>query len=99
MGKSGISVQSVKLIAESIGLCAMSFRANIKDLAAIIPLPVIILWKNNHFIVVYKINSDYVYVCDPAIGYIQYTYKEFQIGWYAENKNMGVLLAFESISE
>lgn len=43
-------------------------------------------WYNDHFIIVYKMDSDSVWVADPAIGKIKYSKEEFCEGWYKENE-------------
>lgn len=46
-----------------------------------VPLPCVVLWQNNHFVVVYKITRTHVYVSDPAAGLCRYSLKEFASGW------------------
>ncbi len=38
-------------------------------------------WRQNHFVVVYKIRRGKVYVADPGAGLLQYSEKEFLGGW------------------
>jgi ATP-binding cassette subfamily B protein len=53
--------------------------------------PCVIHWKNNHFVVVYKITKNKLYVSDPAKGLVSYNYKEFIKGWYKTNENDAVI--------
>ncbi len=46
-----------------------------------VPLPCVVLWQNNHFVVVYKITRTHVYVSDPAVGLCRYSLKEFACSW------------------
>lgn len=46
-----------------------------------VPLPCVILWRNNHFVVVYKITRTHVYVSDPAAGLCRHSLKAFAAGW------------------
>lgn len=49
------------------------------------PLPLIVHWNKNHFIVVYKIKKDIIYISDPSYGLISYTKKEFLPRWIGNN--------------
>ena len=45
------------------------------------PLPCIIHWRQRHFLIVYKIEKDKVYVADPAYGNMVYKKEKFLEGW------------------
>ena len=47
----------------------------------------IVHWKQNHFIVVYKIRKERVYVSDPAFGQTVYSKEEFLKGWISTRKD------------
>ncbi len=49
-----------------------------------VPLPVTVLWKGRHFMVVYRITRRHVHVSDPASGRYRMTLKEFADGWLEE---------------
>ena len=53
------------------------------------PLPCVAHWKQRHFVVVYKIKKEWVYVADPGHGLVRYTRKEFSAGWLDTNKADG----------
>jgi ATP-binding cassette subfamily B protein len=62
------------------------------------PLPLIAHWKQNHFVVVYKITKKKIYVSDPAYGIIKYNKEEFKKGWLSgksEGQNKGLALLLE----
>ena len=52
-----------------------------------IPLPCIIHWNKNHFVVLYKIKKDVFYVSDPGHGLLEYSGKEFLNLWIGFNSN------------
>ncbi len=52
--KEGVSFLDLSHAAEDIGLRTLSLKCSIEDLLYKIPLPAIIHWDTNHFIVVYK---------------------------------------------
>ncbi|KLT68481.1 peptidase domain-containing ABC transporter [Flavobacterium sp. ABG] len=102
--KEGVSFLDLSHAGEEIGLRSLSLKSNIEELLLKIPLPVIIHWDENHFIVVYgvkpKKNKDgsiggYVYVSDPAKGHLTYKAEEFIATWYKNKENKGVVMAFE----
>lgn len=48
---------------------------------------------------VYEITSTYIYVADPAKGYIRYSFDEFEQRWYLSGEQMGVIMTFEPIED
>lgn len=81
--------------AEILGFCSLVIRCDIQDLSSTIPLPAITLWRNNHYIVVYNIDKEWVYVADPALGKLKYSYDDFQNGWYVNGDNKGIAILIE----
>lgn len=70
--------------AEAIGLKSLGLKLNYTKLKEA-PLPLIIHWNKNHFVVVYKIKKDVVYISDPSYGLITYTKDEFISRWIGNN--------------
>ncbi len=72
--REGVSVRGIAVAAESIGFdCAvfqMTYQSEDKTEAALmtVPLPCIVHWGKDHFVVVYKVNARWVWVADPKIG-------------------------------
>jgi len=87
--REGVSMLGTSDAAESIGMRTMGVRISFDKLAEEATLPCIAHWKQNHFIVVYKIKNNMVYVSDPAHGLVKYTRDEFLSGW-ASTKKEGV---------
>ena len=85
----------ISIAAESIGLRTMALKCTLDDLLLRVPLPAILFWNNNLFVVVYKTNKKNLWVSDPAKGLIKYSIKEFEIGWLRNETKKGVLLALE----
>lgn len=54
-------------------------------------LPCIAYWNQRHFVVIYKITNDKIYVSDPAHGLLTYNKKDFLDFWSADGEN-GILL-------
>jgi ATP-binding cassette subfamily B protein len=85
--REGVSMLGTSDAAESIGMRTMGVRISFDKLAEEAVLPCIAHWKQNHFIVVYKIKKDRVYVSDPAHGLVKYTREEFLSGWASTKKD------------
>jgi len=79
--QQGASFGGIAEAAEIIGLTSLGVNVNFETLATQAPLPCIVHWRQRHFIVVYKIEKDTVYVSDPAHGLITYAKKYFLDGW------------------
>lgn len=84
--------------AENIGLRTLSIKCNLQQLVEKVPLPCIVFWNENHFVVVYYATKRYLYVSDPTKGHVKYTHSEFSKGWIPANESNGVLLAVEPTS-
>lgn len=92
--RAGSSLLNVSEAAEKIGFRTVGAKISLQDLATESPFPCIALWNQRHFIVVYKIRKNRVYVSDPAHGLIVYTREEFLKGW-AVTDVYGVILTLE----
>ena len=54
--------------AEKIGFRTVGVKANASQLNKEVPLPCIIHWNNDHFVVLYRISKEVYYLSDPAKG-------------------------------
>jgi ATP-binding cassette subfamily B protein len=63
------------------------------------PLPAIVWWSQNHFIVVERVKGNTVHVIDPAAGKLRYTRKEFEQKWVVNEDNKGYALLLEPTFE
>lgn len=93
--REGISVLNITNGAEKIGLKTRVVRCSFKQLLDVVPLPCIVHWKDNHFVVVYDTNDREVAVSDPAKGLVNYTHKEFKKGWLQAEEKKGVVIGIE----
>lgn len=55
LGKSGVSLLGISKAAEKIGFKTVGGRLSFETLASEAPLPCIVHWNQNHFVIVYKI--------------------------------------------
>ena len=103
LSKDGVSLLGISKAAETIGFKTIGGRLTFKTLTYEIPLPCILHWNQNHFIVVYKIKKQKegkytVYIADPGKGLVTYTKEEFCEYWISTKTNgeeKGVVLLLE----
>lgn len=79
--REGVSMLGISDAAESIGMRSIGARVSFEQLTEQVPLPCIVHWKQEHFVVVYKIKKGKIYVADPAYGLLKYSVSEFMKGW------------------
>lgn len=71
--------------AEKIGFRTQGVKLTL-DRVSHIFLPCILHWRQNHFVVLYKIRKGIYYVADPASGKRKLTEKEFTDKWFAHKE-------------
>ncbi len=102
LDREGVSLMGIADAAEKIGFRTLGVKAGFSRLQSELPLPCIAHWKQNHFLVVYRIANGKVYVADPAVGKEQLTEQEFLDGWISDVYNtepQGILLLLETSPE
>jgi len=101
LSRDGVSLYGISEAAQSIGFSTIGVKVNFNQLSSEVTLPCIAHWKQNHFIVVYKIKKNKVFVADPAIGKYILDKDEFLKGWASdviENEKYGICLILEPTS-
>lgn len=96
--REGVSMLGISEAAEQIGFRTIGVKISYEQLANEVTLPCIVHWKQNHFVVVYKIHKGRVYVADPGHGLIKYTTEEFLKNWIStksDDEEKGVALLLE----
>ncbi len=102
MGKQGVTLLGISDAAEHIGLQSLAVKTTYDRLARDIPMPCIAHWRQEHFVVVYKVNKNYAWIADPASGKFKLTREEFLDNWISdteEGEDLGVLLLLETTPE
>lgn len=84
--RRGVSLLGISDAAESIGMRSMGIKISFERLKKA-PLPCIVHWKQEHFIVVYKIKKDKVFIANPAFGKVTCSVEEFLKGWVSTEKD------------
>lgn len=103
--REGVSLLGISEAAEKIGFRSMGARISF-DILAQSPLPCIVHWSQQHFVVVYKIKKrrgkEIIYVSDPSSGKIKYTREEFCNCWVStkdEGLAKGIILLLDPTPE
>lgn len=80
INKDGVSLLSISDAAEKIGFLPSAVRIHIDELSNV-KLPCILHWKNNHFVVLYKVRKGKCYIADPSSSLTVYSKDEFTANW------------------
>ncbi len=107
LGKDGVSLLGIVKAAEKIGFKTIGGLITFDTLFSEAPLPCIVHWNQNHFIVVYKIKKDRngnytVWIADPAKGLTTYSKKDFCEHWVSTLSNgeeKGIVLILETTKQ
>lgn len=96
--REGSSLMGLSDAVESIGLKSLAVKLSFDKLMQV-ELPCILHWNKNHYVVLYKIKKNRVYISDPAHGLINYSIAEFLKFWIGEDATIstekGIALLIE----
>ncbi len=84
--REGSSLLGISEAAESIGFRTLGVKMAFSKLEEA-PLPCILHWDNEHYVVLYKIKKQTVYIADPAHGRIILSKEECIKHWIGNNAN------------
>ena len=95
----GVSLKGISDAAERLGLETCGARVSPSQLAAA-PLPAILHWNQNHFVVLHKVSRSgrRFHIADPGKGLYSLSESEFRQHWIStsrDGKEMGVALFLE----
>jgi ATP-binding cassette subfamily B protein len=76
----GASLKAICEGANELGLAARAVKASPANLAQM-PLPAIVHWDGNHWVVLYDVDDKSVRISDPAIGKRRMALKDFEAKW------------------
>ena len=92
--RQGISIYDLNKVSEKLGYRSLIVKLDFESTLENVPLPAIFFWNQNHFVVIYKITREKIFVADPAFGKTIYSKKDFLKGW-AQEKDEGIILLLE----
>jgi len=106
--REGVSMLGISDAAESIGMHTQGVRITLEQLIGDAPLPCILHWNQNHFVVLYKITkhcrdvapnvSTRFFIADPAGQKYMMNREEFCRCWYSsktQGKDTGTALLLQ----
>lgn len=77
---AGATMAAVCRAAENLGYRARGLKSTLPALKQL-KFPMIVHWQGFHYIVLYRMNSKYVWVADPDLGIKKYTHAFFKENW------------------
>ncbi|HTJ92847.1 MAG TPA: peptidase domain-containing ABC transporter [Pararobbsia sp.] len=88
----GATLDSLARAGESLGFTTRGVQCVFASLSGF-ELPFIVHWEGYHYVVVYGLSKEWVWVADPAIGFRKMSVEDFERGW------SGTCLLFTSTRE
>lgn len=85
VNKDGVNLLAISEAAEKIGMRTTGVKLTLLQLKQV-ELPCILHWRQNHFVVLYKIKGNIYYIADPARGQIKLDEKTFTKNWYSHKE-------------
>lgn len=93
----GTSVSGITHAAEKLGLKTLAAELSLELLLEKAPLPCILHWDHNHFVVLWHLTQTHAYVGNPALGKnMRYTVEDFKEHWNIPGSgNQGIAIFLE----
>jgi ATP-binding cassette subfamily B protein len=100
--REGLSMSNIATALDNIGYTTVGGRLTVERLEEKAPLPCILHWDQEHFVVLYKVKkkkrNTVFHIADPGIGLLTYNQKEFTEHWcttQSGGEEKGVTLVIE----
>ena len=97
--REGVSVAGIRDALKEIGMESVTFEMTLDQLEEKCPMPAILHWEQNHFVVLYKVTRNRwtgkrtFYIANPAYGKHGYSEKDMEASWL--NGERGIVVAIE----
>jgi len=102
MSRDGVSLMGLSDAAQSIGFRTIGLRITLEQLEKDVPLPCILYWNQNHFVVCYGVKKRgdryYFQIADPANSLLIYSEEEIKRCWLSAKsgtREVGIALVIE----
>ena len=76
----GTSLRALCRAATELGLAARPVKVSARNVAQM-PLPAVVHWEGNHWVVVYDVADGHVRIADPALGLRRVRREDFEARW------------------
>ncbi|MDO6428884.1 peptidase domain-containing ABC transporter [Thalassotalea sp. 1_MG-2023] len=97
-GQQGVTLYGICKTAEELGFIAQPLKLSLNTMIEEAPLPCIIHWKGEHFVVVYKTNKKHVFIADPEGQKLKLKHDEF-LSYWGDDEQSGIVLLLEPTPE
>lgn len=91
LSREGSSLMGVSDAAEKIGFRTTGVKTGLQYLQKQAPLPCILHWNQDHYVVLYRISKrrgdTCYYIADPASALLTYSEEEFKTHWISTKQN------------
>ncbi|MBC9932024.1 ABC transporter transmembrane domain-containing protein [Chitinophaga qingshengii] len=82
ISRQGVTFADIIAAAEQLGFKTLPAELPFTVLAKKAPLPCILHWNKQHFVVLYRVTDTQVYIADPALGRrSRYSLADFMAAW------------------
>ncbi|MCB0560530.1 MAG: peptidase domain-containing ABC transporter [Lewinellaceae bacterium] len=104
ISREGVSLRGIIEAAEHIGLRTLPVKLPFdgksqgQSFFVDAPLPSIVHWRQQHFVVVYKISRRYIWIADPNSGKFKLDHETFRKYWQGDGEQ-GIALLLEPTPE
>jgi ATP-binding cassette subfamily B protein len=81
------------MLPKKIGFRTLGVKFNLKSLEEV-PLPCILHWNKEHYVVLYNVKKGRCFISDPGFGLIEYSESDFIKFWIGNSVmifNCGIL--------
>ena len=93
INREGVSLLGISKAAEKVGFRTMAAKLDLSQLTQA-DLPCILHWRQNHFVVLYKIKRGKYCIADPADSLVELSESEFKNQWLSDgHAGIALLLA------
>lgn len=96
--KQGVSLKNISTTSEKLGFRTLGVKISFEKLRKA-PTPFVVHWDQQHFVVVYKIKKDKIFIADPAQGLYKVNKDNFIKNWIGhearEVNDKGIALLIE----
>lgn len=100
VSKDGVSLLSISEVANQLGMHSICGRVTLEKLSKEAPLPCIIHWNQNHFVVLYKVKGNgsgerKYYIADPGNGLFVFDESQLVDSWIStktKDQDKGIAL-------
>jgi ATP-binding cassette subfamily B protein len=95
LNRQGTSLLSLSHAAESLGFKTIGVKIDLDVLKKEVPLPAILFWNSNHYVVLYRIKRNRYLIGDPGRNLLTITEEELKKSWFINEKEEGVALLLD----